>query len=78
VEQADLDLVLLNWGQPGVPGGWVHDLPEGTIDQAELDGVLLNWGNEATLGNSSDVPEPRSALLLLAGTVLVRGFFRKW
>jgi hypothetical protein len=45
VEQADLDLVLLNWGQPGVPAGWTNDLPEGNIDQAELDGVLLNWGN---------------------------------
>jgi hypothetical protein len=48
VEQADLDLVLLNWGDPvpPYPAGWVHDLPTGTIDQNELDDVLLNWGNE--------------------------------
>jgi hypothetical protein len=64
VEQADLDLVLLNWGTGGVPGGWTNDLPEGNIDQAELDGVLLNWGNTAPLG-SAGVPEP-SALLLAA------------
>jgi hypothetical protein len=64
VEQADLDLVLLNWGQGGVPNGWVNDLPEGNIDQAELDGVLLNWGNTASLGGASGVPEPSSAALL--------------
>jgi hypothetical protein len=46
VEQSDLDLVLLHWGQPAlpVPEGWFNDLPLGLIDQAELDGVLLNWG----------------------------------
>jgi hypothetical protein len=65
VEQADLDLVLLNWGQatPPVPPAWVNDLPDGTIDQAELDGVLLNWGNSA-LG-AATVPEPATASLLL-------------
>lgn len=48
VEQGDLDLVSLNWGQPAVPppAGWVNDLPSGTIDQDELDRVSLNWGNE--------------------------------
>jgi hypothetical protein len=48
VEQADLDLVLLNWGAPAdpAPAGWIHDLPTGNIDQDELDGVLLNWGNQ--------------------------------
>jgi uncharacterized membrane protein len=46
VEQGDLDLVLLNWGEDGTtpPDGWTKDLPSGNIDQAELDGVLLNWG----------------------------------
>jgi glucose/arabinose dehydrogenase len=46
VEQADLDLVLLAWGQPAEnsPPGWIHNLPSGAIDQAELDAVLLNWG----------------------------------
>jgi hypothetical protein len=68
VEQADLDLVLLNWGQPGVPNGWVNDLPEGNIDQAELDGVLLNWGDMAAagLGNAAGVPEPSAWILAIA------------
>jgi hypothetical protein len=52
VEQADLDLVLLNWGQatPPPPAGWTNDLPSGNVDQAELDGVLLNWGNTGGAG----------------------------
>jgi hypothetical protein len=72
VEQADLDLVLLNWGDDGTtpPQGWVNDLPDGTIDQAELDGVLLNWGSMAGLGGASSVPEP-TTLLLLAVLVAV-------
>jgi hypothetical protein len=69
VEQADLDLVLLNWGTSGVPGGWTNDLPDGNIDQAELDGVLLNWGNMAALGSDASVPEPSTLLLaMLLGT----------
>jgi hypothetical protein len=77
VEQADLDLVLLNWGQPGVPGGWVNDLPDGNIDQAELDGVLLNWGNMAAqgLGTTAAVPEPAAWVLILLGagaTIAIR------
>jgi hypothetical protein len=43
VEQADLDLVLLNWGEVLIsPGefGWTNDLPVGPIDQEELDGGL--------------------------------------
>jgi hypothetical protein len=72
VEQADLDLVLLNWGTGGVPGGWVNDLPEGNIDQAELDGVLLNWGNSGALGSGAGVPEPSTmAILVLAAAGLL-------
>jgi hypothetical protein len=73
VEQADLDLVLLNWGAGGVPGGWVNDLPEGNIDQAELDGVLLNWGNMAAagLGSAAGVPEPASWLIAMVALVAV-------
>ena len=68
VEQADLDLVLLNWGAVAEPppGGWVNDLPVGSIDQAELDGVLLNWGN--VLAGAAGVPEPTTAAL--AGTIV--------
>jgi hypothetical protein len=44
VEQADLDLVLLNWGT-ALAQPWV----DGTVDQAELDAVLLNWGAEGAV-----------------------------
>ena len=72
VEQADLDLVLLNWGQTlTTPAeiGWVRDLPVGPVDQAELDGVLLNWGNAAgssLVSTSGGVPEPAGVVLILA------------
>jgi hypothetical protein len=71
VEQADLDLVLLNWGAGAAapPSGWTSDLPTGNIDQDELDRVLLNWGNAAgssLVSTSSGVPEPASMMLILA------------
>jgi hypothetical protein len=72
VEQADLDLVLLNWGADAaaVPEGWVADLPEGFIDQDELDGVLLNWGNASTSELAiASVPEPASDVVALAGVL---------
>ncbi len=70
VEQADLDLVLQNWGidadANGVPTGWTHDLPDGLIDQAELDGVLLNWGDTAAPDfHGINVPEPATALTVM-------------
>jgi hypothetical protein len=75
VEQADLDLVLLNWGDVLIsPGefGWTNDLPVGPIDQEELDGVLLNWGNmAAALGGSASVPEPSTFVLVMAVAVFV-------
>jgi hypothetical protein len=45
VDQADLDLVLLNWGRNSdlLPYGWTGDLPAGMVDQEELNKVLLNW-----------------------------------
>jgi hypothetical protein len=77
VEQADLDLVLLNWGTSGVPGGWVNNLPEGNIDQAELDGVLLNWGNTGALGGGAGVPEPSTLMLILVAAGLGFGLARR-
>jgi hypothetical protein len=76
VEQADLDLVLLNWGQPGAPppAAWTSDLPMGAIDQAELDRVLLNWGNAAALGGGlagTAVPEPPGIGLLAVSVLLL-------
>jgi hypothetical protein len=67
VEQADLDLVLLNWGDTladpaGI--GWVNDLPSGPVDQEELDDVLLNWGSGAAQAvGAAAVPEPQSWVL---------------
>ena len=72
VSQADLDLVLLNWGDSTLPSGWMAvDQFDGVqVSQNELDGVLLNWGD----GNPpvvSVVPEPASiALLVGAGGAL--------
>jgi hypothetical protein len=67
VEQADLDLVLLNWGQatPPVPDMWVNDLPSGFIDQEELDRVLLNWGSTALGQINAAVPEPSAVMMIL-------------
>jgi outer membrane protein assembly factor BamB len=59
VEQADLDQVLLNWGDSATPppAGWTGDLPAGQIDQDELDGVLLNWGKSSDVVSTA-IPEP--------------------
>ena len=72
VEQADMDLVLTNWGRPAEPppAGWVADLPSGTIDQAELDGLLINWGKTTVpTAVSQAVPEPSAGLLLASSVV---------
>ena len=68
VEQADLDLVLLNWGVhwPSAVSGWVNDQPtDGMIDQDDLDGVFLHWGNTSV--SDRVVPEPTSVMLALVG-----------
>lgn len=67
VEQADLDLVLLNWGDDdaAIPAGWELNFPEGAVDQQELDTVLLNWGGGSPLAVRT-VPEPSAAMLFLA------------
>jgi hypothetical protein len=77
VEQGDLDLVLLNWGNSAIPApsGWTNDLPVGVIDQQELDKVLLGWGR---IRAGRSIPEPDSkglAVLLLCfsgGIALLR------
>ncbi len=73
VEQADLDLVLLNWGEDVTtpPAGWTADLPSGIVDQAELDGVLLNWGARAAAAAVTAVPEPATAVLLALGLAIL-------
>jgi hypothetical protein len=70
VDQADLDLVLLNWGADAAtpPVGWVSNLPTGLVDQQELDSLLLNWGSaapaRASIGTPSGVPEPMTSTML--------------
>ncbi|MEL7087301.1 MAG: hypothetical protein AAGL98_02485 [Planctomycetota bacterium] len=73
VSQADLDLVLLNWGNAALPSGWAAaDQFDGVqISQNELDGVLLNWGN----GNPPDlnaIPEPGTATAVVVLVGLLR------
>jgi hypothetical protein len=69
VEQADLDLVLLHWGQPAAPPppNWTGPPPAGTIDQDELDAVLLGWGDgtDPATSGATGVPEPMSIVLAI-------------
>ncbi|MEM7627199.1 MAG: hypothetical protein AAF333_16510 [Planctomycetota bacterium] len=68
VSQADLDLVLLNWGAEQTPEGWIEATQfDGLISQNELDAVLLNWGG----GSPPDlaaIPEPATAGFFLLGS----------
>lgn len=80
VEQADLDLVLLNWGAPadGLPADWLNERPmSGIVDQAELDGVLLNWGNMAAPGAQA-IPEPGALLLASLALTAMLLTARRW
>jgi hypothetical protein len=63
VEQADLDLVLGNWGATAasVPATWVNDPPSGFVDQDELDAVLSNWGAQLP-ATAQAAPAPQQAL----------------
>lgn len=79
VEQADLDLVLLNWGHELLDPnavGWSSGRPSGAIDQEELDRVLLNWGMGAQALAAASVPEPASAVIAIL--VLVAGSACQW
>jgi hypothetical protein len=74
VEQADLDLVLGNWGADGTvpPPTWINDPPTGFIDQEELDGVLGNWGSMSgggSLASAASVPEPTTLMLVVAAVL---------
>ena len=70
VGQADLDLVLLNFGDNDLPEGFnTAALPgatfDGLIGQNELDAVLLNFGSGTTTPLSLNViPEPGTAALV--------------
>ena len=74
VSQADLDLVLQNWGDSSVPGGWLADFDD-QVSQNELDAVLQNWG-DGVVGLQS-APEPTSLALLGLGSVTLLGRRRR-
>ena len=76
VGQADLDLVLLNFGEQTLPTGFnTAALPGGTFDdligQNELDAVLLNFGEGSAVSSAAvtAVPEPASAALVALGGI---------
>jgi hypothetical protein len=71
VEQADLDLILLNWGADALALSF--NWASGTVDQDELDGVLLHWGDmAAVLGlATAGVPEPSTALTCAASLWMI-------
>jgi hypothetical protein len=75
VEQGDLDLVLLSWGQDAAspPDGWQHDLPTGQIDQDELDKVLLNWGATSAASGGVNVPEPTACVIAVVAALFMVG-----
>ena len=65
VSQADLDLVLLNWGGSELPETWAatHQFDGVLVSQNELDAVLLNWGS-GTAPAATAIPEPATGLWL--------------
>jgi hypothetical protein len=80
IEQGDLDLVLLHWGEPALPApaGWTRFLPKGNIDQAELDRVLLRWGTSAaSVGAQAAVPEPASGILAVVVLIVAAASNRR-
>jgi uncharacterized membrane protein len=85
VEQADLDLVLLSWGNDASAAEypWINDLPTGLIDQDELDAVLVHWGASGTISGprAAAVPEPavmQLSLVCVAGmAVMGRSLHRR-
>ena len=78
VGQADLDLILLNFGGTVLPEGFnTAALPgeafDDLIGQNELDAVLLNFGAGSAVNTAAitAVPEPASAALVVLGGVAV-------
>ncbi|MEM9752352.1 MAG: cyanophycinase [Planctomycetota bacterium] len=69
VDQADLNLVLNNWGQPHIGWNNAEGLETDTVDQEELNRVLENWGISASpamnTAHSQSTPEPAAAAALL-------------
>ena len=67
VDNADLNLLLNNWGQTEVSAAWVNNL-DGAVDNEELNALLNSWG----FGTSLAVPEPSAVVLVVAGLAGLR------
>ncbi|MEM7627105.1 MAG: PQQ-dependent sugar dehydrogenase [Planctomycetota bacterium] len=73
VSQADLNLVLLNWGNNSLPPDWVatDQFDGGLIGQNELNDVLLNWGDGTPpVPAGAAVPEPGTVVIVLFGALV--------
>lgn len=72
VGDGDLTLLLSNWGGavPPVPAGWDGAQPTAPgVGDDELTALLSTWG-QVQASSAVSVPEPASALLVLAGVAL--------
>lgn len=78
VENADLTLLLNNWGAtvPPTPAGWLGTpLTAPAVDNEELTALLNNWGATIGAGSASTaaVPEPATLILMILTAVGCRG-----
>ncbi|MEM7625475.1 MAG: cellulase family glycosylhydrolase [Planctomycetota bacterium] len=77
VSQADLNLVLLNWGSDAIPDEWtaVEQFDGVLVGQNELNAVLLNWGSgQPPDTNIVVIPEPHTfgVLVIMLASVFSR------
>ncbi|MEO1497526.1 MAG: hypothetical protein AAFV43_10290 [Planctomycetota bacterium] len=68
VDNADLNLLLDNWGESSVPAEWVRQFA-GAVDNEELNFLLNTWG----AGTSVAVPEPTALVIGLCSLAVLRG-----
>lgn len=67
VDQNDLDLLLTHWGQTGAQLASGDLTGDQRVDIADLELVLRQWRGEDAPNISPQVPEPSTALLIMAG-----------
>ncbi|MEO1496969.1 MAG: hypothetical protein AAFV43_07460 [Planctomycetota bacterium] len=69
VDNADLNLMLDNWGEPTVPDEWVGFFTDNPgVNNDELGKILNNWG----VGTSVSVPEPAGVWLIAVSVFACR------